>query len=302
MYTRSLIFPLAAVIVDDSSRAQEIIDSMKDIGFISIKMFPSVYSDREIPLVDNVAFKWLYGRDITSGEVGCALAHSFVYRALNGLDGPWFLVLEDSARLTKIMDGDLKDLFDFANSIESNEPSIINLHRPKDFVFARKTESELIVECLTILRMAKGYMINKAALETIVGWRGLINDVADWPEWITRIRQYTVTKELVVRDLSLPSLTNSKRDTLDNSLKSNSWLVSLLIVLMRYSFFHYRSKTKRHDFLYRILLHGIARKTPQRFVNTYPGTDFILIFNSKLFEYFFFKVKFFLGTLHKRNS
>ena len=69
-------------------------------------------------LIDRTAFEFLNGREMTSGEAGCALAHFSVYQKIFEHEWKWTLVLEDNARL---LPGAESQILMLIEAVESNE-------------------------------------------------------------------------------------------------------------------------------------------------------------------------------------
>ena len=161
-------------------------------------------------LIDRTAFEFLNGREMTSGEAGCALAHFSVYQKIFEHEWKWTLVLEDNARL---LPGAESQILMLIEAVESNQnlrgvPQLIHLNLNKARILARRisiSDSFDIYEPLTILRIAKAYLINDFAAKIAVKDSLPLKDVADWPHWIHEIKFLASIKDAVYVDRSFPS-------------------------------------------------------------------------------------------------
>jgi GR25 family glycosyltransferase involved in LPS biosynthesis len=280
-----------ALISDDPTRRKTLVESLNKIGLVHSKIFPTVSSDFQIPIVDLKAFFILNLRQFTRGELGCVIAHSIVYQSLLESHGEWFLIFEDSARIENDFISKLSEVMNFVKSIPVDQPVIVNLYNPKDFVFVHKTSSDLIFECLSLLRMAKGYLINKAALRIATTRFVKYNDVADWPEWITGIRQYGVIENMVFRDSSLESLTQEPPTVIRNLNSEQLIRAYRFLRLALYVPFIFQRLTHRKDFRYRIWFHFVLRRMPRFFLYKNHRNPYVVYFRHKGMQVLFLRIK-----------
>jgi hypothetical protein len=292
------VLPPTLIICNSPQRVKPLIKSLSELTQIQLTIIPSCYVKGEIPIFDYSAFKFLYNRFPNYGEVGCAIAHHSAYKQLEGDTDLWFLILEDSARLGKDFSLKYPEILDFAYSLSKNIPAVINLYSPRDFVIVRHTESSQVAECLTLLRMAKGYLMNSQAVRIATAQVQKLNDVADWPEWITGVRQYCLTEELIYRDRDVPSSTgNSISPEIIGEKVLNSG--SIFYKLSKLFPFYYVYKTKRKDYLYRYLFHSILLRVPSKYLTSRYDNCFILYFKFASVERIVTSVKRMCESIYK---
>lgn len=132
--------------------------------------------------VDQGASRVFLRRRMTSGEIGCALAHRSAVRRF--LDGPAeiAIIFEDDARLL-----DSLRCHDISNALSGDSPMVAMLHWNADWTVVKaKLDQQLadgrvlfLTETFPIT--ATAYALNRSAAEILARDTGPVSNVADWP-------------------------------------------------------------------------------------------------------------------------
>lgn len=138
--------------------------------------------------VDQRAARVLQRRELTWGEIGCALGHRWAAGRARGRARTWALVLEDDACLR---DG-FRAAIDAICGLEIDRATVVLLYvDPHAMLLPRRwpwrTPLPALRRVATPPHGAVGYLMNGAALATYPG-SGPVTSVADWPyPWSTRV-------------------------------------------------------------------------------------------------------------------
>jgi glycosyl transferase family 25 len=132
--------------------------------------------------VDFHAARLLLRRDILPSEVGCALAHRKVYRAMVQHGNPLALVFEDDARLTGIIDQEgitslLRTQVPRVFMLFFREHAIVGSRR----IRGRRAEFVGIRKCFFPPTGTVAYAINLAAARLLLEEGRPVYYTADWP-------------------------------------------------------------------------------------------------------------------------
>lgn len=153
-----------------------------DISWQRVHGVIGTYQGRPVSdYTDPRAARSLFGRSLSAGEIGCALAHRDVYTRLLGSESDWALVFEDDARV--INPDALKALIsNIQRDAYIGTPEIITLYGRKviasqDRAGGRDWATPLLLPPYT----TTAYLINRAAAERIVEWSLPLVNPADWP-------------------------------------------------------------------------------------------------------------------------
>lgn len=125
----------------------------------------------------------LFGRALTTGEVGCALAHRVAYQRLLDSTAEWALVFEDDARVVR--PADMAAIYSRFEGLGAyGRPAIFALYGRQ--VTAQPSEAGTIggVKIRELIRppmTATGYFINRAAAQHILDTGIPLRNPADWP-------------------------------------------------------------------------------------------------------------------------
>jgi len=138
-------------------------------------------------LVDQNAARFLQHRDLTPGEIGCAISHREALREVARADHNWAVILEDDARLNPVW----ITLHSILEELDCTKPRIILLWAQSDYTVLRASSHVRIQserENVTVSRTftpppsAAAYVVNRAAAQLASCRSGnRIETVADWP-------------------------------------------------------------------------------------------------------------------------
>jgi GR25 family glycosyltransferase involved in LPS biosynthesis len=128
---------------------------------------------------DSKAAKVLNGRDLTLGEIGCALAHNNCRRLASESD-LISLILEDDAVITQMekLDELVKCLY--RKNFE-HKNIVLNISKEISWQKVEKTSSKLWKLTFGQTPLAAGYLVSKVSAKTLLDANEPIKTVADWP-------------------------------------------------------------------------------------------------------------------------
>ena len=151
---------------------------------------PPEYED----MVDRERARRKYRRDLSDGELACALSHLNVYREIVRRDLQAAIVLEDDAILTR----------SFAELMTTNPvgPGDLVLFYHSHARVARLGALELLsgIWARRLLLPACGataYLIARNAAETLQGGEEPVSDVADWPQCADGLEAWVLEPQIV---------------------------------------------------------------------------------------------------------
>ena len=146
-------------------------------------------------LVDNDVAELIFGRSLTGGEVGCALAHRSAYAAAEAENVDVAVVFEDDAHVSLDMWDRLAPLLECERLAG---PTILSLYAGDH---GRGREERCGRETILRLRRppthAVAYLITRQALACALAAPEKVVSPADWPPWSTSV-QFLLMDELVI--------------------------------------------------------------------------------------------------------
>jgi glycosyl transferase family 25 len=160
----------------------------------------------------------LFNRELSKGEIGCALSHLSIYRKMVEEDIPHALILEDDA---KIFEADLPaTLSTLAQLYAAYEPAAVLLNHVLRYDSSTKTrldDSHCVYDAYRGVN-AHAYFITKAAAEILVRNLYPVYVVAD--KWEHFQEQYFPVKALVPYPIGLgPVCLSSSIDAMGKRVK-----------------------------------------------------------------------------------
>jgi glycosyl transferase family 25 len=257
---------------------------------------------RNQPFYDSLKRRLRFGRDMTRGELGCALSHRKVYEeiASRGLDNA--LVLEDDAILSDELPHVLKLLF----FLPVQADIVRFLDRPK--VYKRIRSLSALDDKYAIgipygtPGGAYGYCVTAKAARRLLNvskvfWLPI--DVLHGYTWLTKLRTYAVTPSPISPDNNVPSTIGDGRfdkktdftGFMRIACKATLFARKLYEMLLKNIFYHaaiergkreiQKKKGVFHHLLGR-LLHNIYRHAGQYYLKVRYGVRFLLDSRSSL--------------------
>lgn len=194
----------------------------------------------------------LFGRPLTTGEIGCALAHRVAYQRLLSSDAEWALVFEDDARIVR--PDELAMLFARFEVLEPyGSPAIFALYGRQVTAYPDSgvtTGSSRIHELLRPPMTATAYFINRAAAQHILDTGLPLRNPADWPISVAgRVQFATAWPWPVIPDEVEVESSIGQRDTGDRqgAAKSLNRLQSLMYLKWFSKRPYYRSFGEYHE-------------------------------------------------------
>jgi glycosyl transferase family 25 len=140
----------------------------------------------------------LFGRELTKGEIGCALSHQSVYQRIGIQEEPYALVLEDDVTL---IDG--AKILKVLNQITE----MVNFRKKPvcvQFGFQENSERNAVGSQITFQKLAKPhfgnymYFLNKTAAKILeISKDQKIVTCADWPVAANRIDWWKINAPLI---------------------------------------------------------------------------------------------------------
>ena len=201
------------IISQNSSRRRELVESLDVFNEFRVQVQAgvageSVLNDPEI--IDLVSFNYLNGREMLAGEAGCAVAHFRAYQRIVQMDSKWVLVLEDNSRINAFALAKIPAMLSRLDSVMETEriPIIIHLLMNNSHFIGKKIYADqkfFLYESLTVLRLAKAYLINREAALVAIRAGLPIKDVADWPHWVLKTKFLVCPYDVVYIDHALQS-------------------------------------------------------------------------------------------------
>jgi hypothetical protein len=173
----------------------------------------------------------LLRRNMSPGEIACAIGHLRIYQEFKETNFEWALILEDDARIIKKLD------FLKSGLPRVKVPMIIGIHdgSGKRVKVRECKETNTLVSNVLITRVLElpfgnyGYLMNKRLVESIHFEDSLkFMSTQDWPYIWPNNFQYFVSNEVFVTtiDTNLNSLIGSRPASL---IRSNSYFLPNLI-------------------------------------------------------------------------
>ena len=161
----------------------------------------------------------LYGRPLSPGEIGCALAHRDCYLQLLASDAEWALVFEDDALIVRA-DALREAVSRIGELPHVSSPSVLMLYGRK---MASDVGRQLEVSGSQIVKLAQtpttttAYFINRSAASQILQYGLPLRNPADWPVGVEgRLEFFGVYPWVAVpdevRDSSIGTRTGGKRE------------------------------------------------------------------------------------------
>lgn len=141
----------------------------------------------------------IYGRQLTVGEVGCALAHRHAYSLADNHRPDWALILEDDA---EIPDNLLESLSVLPLHGLGKMPTVISLFSTT-FVPVKSSRSDSsLVRLLVPPSHTVAYLINRPAWRQALCSPSIVVSSADWPPWAVDVAFYRTELPIAVRHAS----------------------------------------------------------------------------------------------------
>lgn len=133
---------------------------------------------------DQIGAERVIGRQLSVGEIGCALAHRSVYqRIVDDTGSVWALVLEDDALLCR--PSGLVELFRLLENFDAKTPTVLSLYALSiliDKPVLQLRDNIEVSEVLQTPTSTVAYFVNRAAAEIFLAESLPLVSPADWPQ------------------------------------------------------------------------------------------------------------------------
>lgn len=159
---------------------------LESVGMFYERVRGVVGQFRGLPVsayTDKAAAVMLYGRELRSGEIGCALAHRECYTRLLETEAEWALIFEDDAVIAD--EESLRTAHALINGLAAiRDPAVIMLYGRRMSSDSRRQTS---IAGRRIVRLAQtpttttAYYINRSAASLILESGLPLRNPADWP-------------------------------------------------------------------------------------------------------------------------
>ena len=195
--------PLAYIIgFPDKFRGVNLGRQLEESGFV-VELSHGVVGPSEPKDIESVVdvrgSRKLLRRNLTSGEIGCALAHRSVYTKFLLTTNSWCLVFEDDAQLTNEF-----DLEAILSVIASNQPRIVQLDSGPNCTVLLPSSTKmfgknqiLFSQAVVPPTRANAYALNRHTAQLLLDATEKISHVADWPVRVnSRVEFYVPIRKM----------------------------------------------------------------------------------------------------------
>ncbi len=248
----------------------------KNQSYVNVWGWDYRSSDKSSILEHSNNFKanFLLDRDLTLGEICCALGHREIYNDFLETSFEWALVLEDDARLV------LKEIpYSFLEKIARHKPSIIQLYglaealvqlpiNQKEIQMIKKGGVGDLYRLNFIPELTHAYFINRlAAKQLSKSTMNGIYSTADWPLLGTKgLHFYTSGRPVFVQNPNISILEADRFGSMVRNKQNSKKLRSFLNILGLKALFGVRQRINPVDMqnliLRRIYVRLVARYMP----------------------------------------
>lgn len=218
---RQKIF-VVALHIKDSFRSEELKLGLEGIQE-EVIFFEGLDARRhQIPSTwqSNHLAKFLYGRNLTPGEIACTFGHSEIVKSMVSRVFDWVLILEDNVKFNGI-----ESIISFLKCFESNSASLINFFSDPEYDLISSSNDFndfTIQKTRTIPIRAKCYALNKDAVQKIgTGYAkyGFSGFQADFPIfYLLSTKFYILKNSPILIEKSISLIGNRKNLEINNAL------------------------------------------------------------------------------------
>ena len=187
-------FLVQIISTKDNIRSKNLNSKLTEMG-LGFAISPGVVPndiDFQAGLIHSASLsKLLCQRNMSLGEVGCAMAHKNAMTNFLNSDHKFGVIFEDDAEIIADFDFDV-----VIKLLDSNVPKTIALGWIPGFAIAKDPMdplSEEPIELITSPTCAFAYAINRSAARLMVDSQEKIIDVADWPIYtLNKVKFYSI--------------------------------------------------------------------------------------------------------------
>ena len=191
-------FLVQIISTKDNIRSKNLNSKLTEMG-LGFAISPGVVPnemDFQAGLIHSASLsKLLCQRNMSLGEVGCALAHKNAMTNFLNSDHKFGIIFEDDAEIIADFDFDI-----MMKLLDSNVPITIALGWIPGFAIAKNPLdllSEEPIELMTSPTCAFAYAINRSAATLMLNSQEKIIDVADWPIYtLNRVKFFSIHPHL----------------------------------------------------------------------------------------------------------
>lgn len=176
--------------------------------------------------------RFLYGRNLTPGEIACTFGHTEIIKTQNESEKDWIVICEDNLDFSG-----LPSVIKFLEGVQSNSPVLINfLSNPKydDVRFWENIEGFTIGTNESIPTLAKCYALNTQAIKNLcsgIEMFGFQGFEPDFPSFYKLFVNFYALKQTPLRIAESQSLIGS-RQCLKIDSKTMQIIYAILFILL----------------------------------------------------------------------
>lgn len=260
---------------EQNIRSKNLINDLKCQGIkfhFAEAVFPNYKEFIEGSLNSKITSKLISQRNLTIGEVGCALAHRKTSSKLLTSESLYGITFEDDAEIMSYFDFEMLE-----NKLKVDKPIVIVLGWQPGYGVLKTLPLEKksqILELLTPPTCTFAYAYNKSAAKLLINENKKINDVADWPiEIFDKIKFYLVSPPWVKASSDLSNSLIGERIFNKNSnlLRRLVKKIQLIFNLLALMFIALSSK---HNFTIRQVVHRVILRDQIFNRSSFVSTDY----------------------------
>lgn len=229
--------PLVIIEIPGMNRAKPLLDILVQSKIFEIIIFPAVMFEKHMKNweVNHEYLKTIYGREISDGEIGCAISHLEAQKLIskNALGG---VIMEDDARIEHLNNlEEIVSKFLEGSKGTSSLLSLLPWEHLNKFKLDKPGEQKKIYKLWGQTPLTVGYSLTNFAAKDLSISNQEVKYLPDWP--LNKVKFYTTVDGLICHGdgytNSVIGTKSSRRITLKNKLI----LYSGLSFFMNRSFF-----------------------------------------------------------------
>ena len=221
--------PLVIIEIPGMNRAKPLLDILVQSKIFEIIIFPAVMFEKHMKNweVNHKYLKTIYGREISNGEIGCAISHLEAQKLLskNALGG---VIMEDDARIENLNNlEELVSKFLEGSKGTSSLLSLLPWEHLNKFKLDKPGKQRRIYKLWGQTPLTVGYSLTNFAAKELSESNQEIKYLPDWP--LNKVKFYTTVDGLICHGDDYTNSvigTNSRRQiSLRNKLSLYSGLL-----------------------------------------------------------------------------
>lgn len=229
-------------------RGEELVSHLRELGIEPLVFYGFDYRNSNCEVLDYSLKErtrtrvWL-GRDITSGEIGCAKSHESIWRRFLDSEAEWLFVYEEDA----VIGDNYLEMHEIIGKSSAKEATVVSFYWPyaittsvETFSFSSRkvdfirNKSKSIFKVFVPTYSTVHYAINRKAVEEYFCTKSKIWTTADWPTPFYLMNFYVVKGDVInhngdISNIESQRLVNQNREPVD-LIESNRYSISSRMV------------------------------------------------------------------------